>query len=97
MKNGIKRSERMEDCSQYKYIGSISPLKFEAGTIPPDIDTTKLHSQQPAVKVAKSPKPTVTSLLLILAFSSQHTMVHGSTNKIRKTDEEATLWGGCLR
>ena len=39
---GIKPSERMEDCSKYKSIGSISPLTFEVVTIPPDIDATKL-------------------------------------------------------
>ena len=77
--NGIKHSERMEDCSEYRYIGSISPLTFEAGTIPPDIYATKLFSQQLTVKEAKSPKPTNISLL---AFNSQYTMVRGNTKKI---------------
>ena len=56
MKNGIKRSERIEDCSEYKYIGSISPLTFEAGTIPPDIYATKLFSQQLTIKEQKPPE-----------------------------------------
>ena len=38
--NGIKHSERMENCSEYNYIGPISPL-----TLPPDIYATKLFSQ----------------------------------------------------
>ena len=81
--NGIKHSERMENCSEYNYIGPISPL-----TLPPDIYATKLFSQQLTVKEAKSPKPTNISLL---AFNSQYTMVRGNTKKIRKTNEEATF------
>ena len=36
--NGMKSSKRMVDFSECKPIGSMSLLKFVAGTIPPDVD-----------------------------------------------------------
>ena len=51
--NGIKHSERIEDCSENMYIGSILPLTFEAGKIALNINASKQVSQQLSIKVQK--------------------------------------------
>ena len=50
--NGIKNSERIEDCSEK--LGSNLTSTFEAGIIPPNVDVNRQVSQQLSVKVQKS-------------------------------------------
>ena len=84
---GKNSDERKID--QLKSFGLLSLSKFNAGTIKPDIDASKLHKQELTFKNRNPLKPrsiTLLPLLLMLAINSSYTMGHANANEIRRTE-----------
>ena len=70
---------------------SIGPLSLSknAGTIQPNIDTSKLHKKELTFKNRKQLKPSnviLLLLLLMLTINSSCTKVYANANEIRRTE-----------